>query len=383
MAEPATHRPPALGDPIPWFSATTVAGAHVDIHVDAGRYIVLAFLGAPADTDRSPDPRLGALMFQPNLFREDHIVFYGVLSAPPGEHSRYRLIGRRGVGFLADYDNALARLWGVGEHPRTFVIDPMLRLIASIPHDHPDGHAKLLRDTLVGLPPPAEHAGIRLMAPVLLVPRVLEFELCDALVDYHRRCGGTDSGFLFDKDGFTSTVTDYAFKRRTDVVVRDPALIALLRERIVRRVVPAMERAFSFAPTRMDRYLIARYRAETRDHFFRHRDNLNAGAAHRRFAITLNLNAEKTSYEGGDLRFPEFGADTYRPPTGGAVVFSCGLLHEVTPMAKGERFAFLAFLYGEEDARLRTANNARLSNGERMYRDGDDLLAARDATRSG
>jgi len=210
------------------------------------------------------------------------------------------------------------------------------------------------------------------------VPRVLEFELCDALVAYHRQSGGTDSGFLFDKDGVTSTITNYAFKRRTDVLVRDPELIAMLRQRIVRRVLPAMELAFSFTPTRMDRYLIARYSAATNDHFFRHRDNLNAGAAHRRFAITLNLNAEKTSYEGGDLCFPEFGIDTYRPPTGGAVVFSCGLLHEVTPMLRGERFAFLAFLYGEEDARRRAANNARLADKEKPYQEGDDLLVPRE-----
>ena len=371
---------PGLGDPIPWFSATTVSGARVDIHVDAGRYIVLTFMGEPGDAGGEHDPKLGELMFQPSLFREDHIICYGVITAPPGERSPYRLIHRPGFSFLADYDGTLARLFGVPGRPWTFVVDPMLRVIASIPYDHPEGHSKLLRETLLGLPPPTEHAGTTLTAPVLMVPRVLEFELCDALVEYHRGSDGTDSGFLFDKDGLTQTVTNYSFKRRIDVAVGDPTLVALLRERIVRRVLPAMERAFSFTPTRMDRYLIARYGAETNDHFFRHRDNLNAGAAHRRFAITLNLNAEKTSYEGGDLRFPEFGTHTYRPPTGGAIVFSCGLLHEVTPMVRGERFAFLAFLYGEEDARRRTANNTRLSEGEKTYQDGDDLLIPREST---
>ena len=49
--------------------------------------------------------------------------------------------------------------------------------------------------------------------------------------------------------------------------------------------------------------------------------------------MTINLNAD--DYEGGDLRFPEFGPRTYRAPTGGAVVFSCSLLHEATPVTRG------------------------------------------------
>ena len=44
----------------------------------------------------------------------------------------------------------------------------------------------------------------------------------------------------------------------------------------------------------------------------------------------VQVNAEE--FEGGDLRLPEFGRRTYRPPTGGAVVFCCSLQHEVTPV---------------------------------------------------
>ncbi len=36
--------------------------------------------------------------------------------------------------------------------------------------------------------------------------------------------------------------------------------------------------------------------------------------------MTLNLNTEE--YEGGELRFPEFGPNLYRPGTGDAVIFS-------------------------------------------------------------
>ena len=85
-------------------------------------------------------------------------------------------------------------------------------------------------------------------------------------------------------------------------------------------------------------------------HFRPHRDNTTKGTAHRRFAVTINLNADE--YEGGDLCFPEFGPRTYRAATGGAVVFSCSLLHEARPVTLGKRYAFLPFLYDDEAANI-------------------------------
>jgi predicted 2-oxoglutarate/Fe(II)-dependent dioxygenase YbiX len=121
----------------------------------------------------------------------------------------------------------------------------------------------------------------------------------------------------------------------------------------------------------MDRYIVACYDSAVGGHFYRHRDNINAGAQHRRFAVTINLNSD---YDGCDLTFPEFGRRTYRAPHGGAVVFSCGALHQVTPVTRGQRYAFLAFLYGEADAALRERNNAKLHQGETKYSGISDLL---------
>ena len=104
----------------------------------------------------------------------------------------------------------------------------------------------------------------------------------------------------------------------------------------------------------MERDLVACYDAADNGFFRPHRDNTTKGTAHRRFAVTINLNAE--DYEGGDLCFPEFGAKTYRAPTGGAVVFSCSLLHEARPVTKGKRYAFLPFLYDEAAAQVREQN---------------------------
>jgi predicted 2-oxoglutarate/Fe(II)-dependent dioxygenase YbiX len=123
--------------------------------------------------------------------------------------------------------------------------------------------------------------------------------------------------------------------------------------RLRQRLVPQIVKAFNFEPTRIERYLVARYDAETGGFFRPHRDNTTRGTAHRRFAVSINLNAD---YDGGDLRFLEFGDRTYRPPPGGACVFSCSVLHEATPVTRGERFAFLPFLYDEAAAAIREAN---------------------------
>jgi hypothetical protein len=49
-------------------------------------------------------------------------------------------------------------------------------------------------------------------------------------------------------------------------------------------------------------------------------------------------------------------------------VFSCSLLHEVSPVTAGLRYAFLPFLYDDEAARIREANNAHLGEGLSAYR---------------
>ncbi|HEY5864989.1 MAG TPA: hypothetical protein VI542_05480, partial [Candidatus Tectomicrobia bacterium] len=41
----------------------------------------------------------------------------------------------------------------------------------------------------------------------------------------------------------------------------------------------------------------------------------------------------------------------YRPAAGGAIVFACSHLHEVTEVTQGRRFVLLSFLFGEGDIR--------------------------------
>lgn len=352
-----------LGDPVPWFSAPLLSGGAFNLQVAAGRWIVLSFLGDPADPRAKEE--LAALLRDAPPFDEDRLVFYAVLRALPDDPTPYlKLSTTPAASVIADYDGAISRLYGAGATPRTVVLDPMLRAVADIPFDYPAGHAQSVRAVLASLPPVDDSAGVPLYAPVLIVPRVLDFPLCEALIELYEKVGGKDSGFLLDVDGKTTRVIDHRMKRRNDLVVAHPALREAIRSQIVRRLVPAIEQFFQFQATRMDRYIVACYDSAVGGHFHRHRDNVNLGAQHRRFAVSINLNKE---YAGGDLLLPEFGRRAYRAPHAGAVVFSCGALHQVTPVTSGRRYAFLPFLYGEADAALRAANNANLHESAARY----------------
>ena len=365
----ADPRKIVLGDPVPWFTAPVISGGSFSLSVAAGRWIALSFLGSPADP--RAERELAEMLEVFRLFHEDRLVFYGVLTALPQNPAPYLKLSTSAMSFLADYDGEISRLFGAATMPRTIILDPMLRAIADIPWDYAAGHAQTVREVLKSLPPVEDFAGVPLSAPVLIVPRIFDFQLCDVLMQFYEKIGGEDSGFLLDADGKTSKVLDYRVKRRNDLIVAHPQLREAIRSQIVRRLLPAVERFFQFQATRMDRYIIACYDSAVGGHFYRHRDNINVGAQHRRFAVTINLNKD---YEGCDLVLPEFGGRSYRAPAAGAAVFSCGALHQVTPITSGRRYAFLAFLYGEADAALREANNSRLNESAAQYVVESDLL---------
>jgi predicted 2-oxoglutarate/Fe(II)-dependent dioxygenase YbiX/peroxiredoxin len=351
-----------LGDPVPWFGLPVVTGGSFDLQASAGRWVVLSFLGPLSDPRAMAEvtefARLSA------SFTEDHLFIACVFTGQAGDEPSLAAISSPTLSFLADHDGAITRQFGAAQMPRTIILDPMLRAVADIAWDIPQGHATMVRNVLQGLPPVEDSAGVPMFAPALLVPRVFSFGICDFLTQFYETQGAVDSGFQFDVDGKTVTLSDWRLKRRSDVAVGVPEVRELIRDHIVRRLVAPIERYFQFKVTRMDRYVVACYDSAVAAHFHRHRDNINAGALHRRFALSINLNKD---FEGGDLMFPEFGRKTYRPSEGGALVFSCGALHQVTPVTKGKRYAFLAFMYGEEDAAKREGNNSRLHAGEIQY----------------
>jgi predicted 2-oxoglutarate/Fe(II)-dependent dioxygenase YbiX/peroxiredoxin len=356
------------GDPIPSFFARGAGNPRYSFDSVAGRHVVVMFVAS----SRVPGVReMVASLHADSRWFDDKFTSLFIVSNDPQDEATGALSERYpGIRVFWDTDRRLAQMFGAsrpsseGERISltSWILDPALRVLDVIPIDNPATHLAQVAAALGKLPHPAEAHDSS--APVLVVPNILEPAFCRELLDYCAAQGVEDSGYMQTdpRTGQTIMVVDHHHKRRSDCSIESEPLRQGLQARIVRRLVPQIERAFQFKATRMERYIISRYDAETGGHFRPHKDNTTLGTAHRRFAVSIGLNAEE--YDGGDLRFPEFGPRTYRPPTGGAVVFSCSLLHEATPVTRGQRYAVLPFLYDEAAAALRLKNARHLGDAE-------------------
>jgi predicted 2-oxoglutarate/Fe(II)-dependent dioxygenase YbiX len=219
----------------------------------------------------------------------------------------------------------------------------------------PEDYVQNILAFIQALPPkisPSKNMGIH--PPILRIPNVLDKDFCNHLIKLYRADGGGPSGFMRQLDGKTIGVLDSTFKRRRDLLIEDQSLKEKINNLVKRRIQPEIKKSYQFDISRFERYLIACYDESDKGFFRAHRDNTSSGTIHRKFAMTLNLNTGE--YEGGYLWFPEYGPLYYRPEIGEAIIFSCSLLHEATPVIKGQRFTLLSFFYGEEDVTIREKN---------------------------
>jgi predicted 2-oxoglutarate/Fe(II)-dependent dioxygenase YbiX len=159
-----------------------------------------------------------------------------------------------------------------------------------------------------------------------------------------------------------------SIKRRSDVMLTDRALYEAFHRALERRALPEMWRAFRFRAASFEAPRIGCYDAAQGGAFGAHRDNRTPFTAHRRFAMSLNLNTGE--YEGGALRFAEFGPELHEPEAGGAAVFCCDLLHEAMPVTRGRRFALFTFFTDAEgaaqEAKLKEQAIARGQSGVQL-----------------
>jgi predicted 2-oxoglutarate/Fe(II)-dependent dioxygenase YbiX len=315
-----------------------------------GRAIVLAFLGSVADP--AAEAALAALSANRRLVDDGKAAFFLVI-AESGAGPEIALEARfPSIVFLWDGDE-MARSFGAD---RSWVIlDPMLRVIDVAPLDEVGVLARLSRSL-----PPSEASS---PAPILTLAHVFEPALCAHLVDCFERGGAQESGFMQDMGGRSVENFDNSWKRRRDFHLTDPKLIANLRARIGRRICPEIKKAFQMRPTRIERDLVARYDSETGGHFGPHRDDTGIAIAHRRFAVSINLNAD---FEGGAISFPEYSPRPLKAAPGTAVVFSASILHEVSRVTSGRRYVFLTFLFDEEAERVRQANLRAVQEAQRQ-----------------
>lgn len=348
----ARSSPPGFGEPARFFTAETDGIPRYSIEVAAGRWMVLMIFGTLAN----PLCREAheAVLANSDLFNDADAVFYGVSGDALDRSERGAVNAPFGLRYFRDYEHKIARLYGLVDEthlrPGVFLIDRGFRILMDEPIENTPMVIARLKLELAAEPALADSP----MAPVLTVPRIFEPAFCETLIAYFKSKEASQSGFAIEVEGRTVDLINTTLKRRQDVTIEDPDLLAAVEDKLRARLFPMIKRAFNWQATQIERFLICRYSEEDQGFFFAHRDDATAGTAHRKFAVSLNLNAG--DYEGGDLRFPEFGRRTYRPPTGGATVFCCSLLHEATPVTKGVRYVFVPFLYDEAAAGLRRAN---------------------------
>jgi predicted 2-oxoglutarate/Fe(II)-dependent dioxygenase YbiX len=333
MSAANTLPPLEVGDIAPRFTLTEPAtGAAFDSHQDeaSGRPLILAFVGSPSEpiaaqllARRQAFEALGALAFVVAR-RPDQQA--GVLGDAEGAMSRHFAGKGSGLVTIGRNGHALQRV----QTNEPAAVDRTYDLLSALASE--------------AAPRPAER-----QAPVLIVPNVLSAADCKRLITVFNMDGNV---FVEPGHGVQNRKTDYKMripdngrKDRIDHWVVNPQTMGLINDRLQRRLFPEIQKAFQYKITRHERYRIGSYEGERGGDLNGHRDNTQPNVVHRRFACSINLNAE--DFEGGELAFPEFGGHRFSPRTGEAVVFSSSLLHEPLHITKGRRLVLLAFLFGE------------------------------------
>lgn len=342
----STIPPPTLtiGEPAPWFTAPMLGQATgADFDKAGGRHVLLLLFGTASHPACAA--ALGVLQADPSIFADARLAVLGVtIDARDATNPQVVALQRAGMHVFVDADQRVSRAYGVVAdgatgvtlQPYWLLLDPSLRVTALFPLGAAAAAIAALRQQRDAEPVAAD-------APALVLPNVVDPAYAAELIARHAGDGGRESGVMRQVGDRTVEVQNHAVKRRRDYLIEDADLQLYLRQAVMRRLVPMIERCFQYRPTEIERYLVSCYDSGDGAHFAPHRDNTTPATAHRRFAVTINLNDD---YDGGDLRFPEFGTRTYRAPRCGAIVFSCSLLHEVTRMTRGRRYATLPFLYG-------------------------------------
>lgn len=352
--QPAPAPSLAVGDIIPKWPLKRRNGEPFDVHADeeAGHFHVLIFVADPTEA-------AGQAVIDGFAKRRDDLDGYGVrvrlvLTAEPKGDTAYPV--------LIDPDGGASRLAGLtvtrgrglGGDFRVLVIAPNQHLAACIAPEtgsETGDPAAAAIDVLRPLAERRKAAGVpAIHPPCLVVPDVFNDADCKRLISIYALQGNefVEPGHNQLQGRTTDCkmrIPEYGRKDRIDHWVCSQETNAIIDSRIGPRLIPEIQRAFNYKVTRHERYRIACYEGARGGSKHGHRDNSLPFVAHRRFAVTINLNTEE--YDGAELKFPEFSDALYKPPAGAAIVFSCSLLHEVMEMRAGRRFALLAFLFGE------------------------------------
>ncbi len=342
-ARPLFKAPPIVGDIAPPCVLPGIDRNPVDLNGDAvaGHPVVVLFcpsFGMPPIAEMLAGFKVAAT---------DFAALGAPLFVVTRENTRAAM--EQGLPFPALMDKegeAFAAFGASRGGPTVFVLRPNYHVKAILK----DGAAAAAALSLVKEMVAERHVEVMgRHAPVLIVPEVFSREDCAYFVRVFAERGKT---FIEPGHGDDHMTTDYKMRipeygrgDRIDHWILDKDTVTLADARLKNRVFPEIRKAFHYQVTKRERLRMGSYAGDRGGELHGHRDNSEPVSAYRRFAMTINLNTE--DYEGGALRFLEYGDQLYRPRTGDAIVFSSSILHEATEVTKGKRLALLAFLYGE------------------------------------
>jgi peroxiredoxin len=334
----------AAGDIAPACALRALDGRLVDLRADAiaGNPIVILFcpkflpavaeavaaVGAAQPSFAAAGARLFAVTLEPATSAAVQNIPFPLLRDGDGEAFR---------AFDAD-----AR-----DLPTTVVLRPNQHVMAVLksPPQAQAAEALALIERLAAERRPA------LMAPhppVLVVPDVLSAADCRRLIGVYETRGRTfmppGAGLDYIGTDYKMRIPEYGRGDRIDHWLVDQDTTTFLYQRLEARLLPEIAKAFQYPVTRWERLRIGCYEGQRGGELHGHRDDV-APTPYRRFAMSINLNIE--AFSGGELRFPEFGDQRYRPENGAAIVFSSSLLHEALDVTSGRRLVLLAFLFGD------------------------------------
>lgn len=339
-ARPGSSEALAVGDIAPRFSLPNASGDVSDIGGDAvaGRSVILCFCADASGLEATLEE------YRSNRAAVDpaQALVFAVVRALPGPP-----VGDSPVGLLHDPEGRVGSAYGASVGMMTVVLRPN-RHVQLILRDDDRPHAAR---ALAAAAASTDRVPSRMAPhpPVLLLPDVLTPDECRRLITVYQMEGHTfmEPGHEVKEPphDYKMRIPEYGRRDRIDHWVVNEQTVRFINSRFQRRLIPEIHKCFQYRVSRHERYRIGSYEGERGGELHGHRDNSEPRGAHRRFAVSVNLNAEE--FEGGELAFPEFGGHRYSPKTGEALVFSCSLLHEPLHVTKGRRLVLLGFLYGE------------------------------------
>jgi len=220
--------------------------------------------------------------------------------------------------------------------------------VAGVFNDEAEAQTAAALSLLEGMAWERRPVSMHIHPPVLQIPEALSPDDCTRLIKILQTTGQTFitpqpiNDFLDGAD-FKMRIPENGRVDRVDHFFFEKETLSFLSNRLI-RIAPEIYKSFQYRITKYETLRVACYEGERQGSLHGHRDN-NPPTAYRRFAMSINLNTEE--FEGGELRFPEFGDQRYRPESGTAIIFSSTLLHEALHVTRGTRYVLLAFLFGE------------------------------------